>query len=117
MTKEFDPTRPCRYGDGETPLAVFVLPEPLASGETIISVSRSGSLSLHFPDGHLYKDCCSTVLSLDLINIPEEVEVTMWGVVPSGGKRARVVLATESAAEHHCRPSEVVVPLTGSYTR
>lgn len=114
MTEEFDPTRPCMYRNGEEPLAVIVLPNPAESGETIVSVRKNGCSDTHFPNGKLGKH--GTCVH-DLINIPEEVEVAMWGVVPSGGKRARVVFATESAAEHHCRPSEVIVPLTGTYTR
>lgn len=114
MTKEFDPTRPCRYRNGGKPLAVFVLPEPQAGGETIVSVRKESLAHTHFANGRLNKDLERPE---DLINIPEEVEVEMWGVVPNGRDKARAVFASENVAEHYRQPSEVVVRMTGSYTR
>lgn len=113
MTKEFDPTRPCRYRFGEEPLAVFVLPTPQTGGETIVSVRRTGLSHTHHPSGRL---TCFGLSGLDLINIPEEVEVVRWAVLDAAGTWMNSFVE-ENKARAWAGTSCTVVRLTGSYTR
>ena len=114
MTDTFDPTRPCRYRNGGKPLAVFVLPEPQAGGETIVSVRKEGLAHTHFADGRLNKDLERPE---DLINIPEEVEVEMWAIVNKATGDPIAWSGDKSLMERTCCKNEVVVRMTGSYTR
>ena len=84
----FDPTKPCQYRGGETPVAVFALPVSLEAGETIVSVRRTGLAHTHFPDGRY---TCSGLSDLDLINIPEKRTITVWAVINADGDVLRVV--------------------------
>lgn len=91
----FDPTKPCQYRGGETPVAVFALPVSLEAGETIVSVGRTGLAHTHFPDGR-YR--CSGLGGLDLINIPEKRTITVWAVINADGD---VIMVTK---EKPCDP-------------
>lgn len=84
----FDPTKPCQYRGGETPVAVFALPVSLEAGETIVSVRRTGLAHTHFSDG---RHTCSGLSGLDLINIPEKRTITVWAVIDAKGDVLRVV--------------------------
>lgn len=115
MTKEFDPTRPCRYRCGEEPLAVFVLPEPQEDGETIVSVCKAMYSHTHFPNGQHIRTEPS---DLDLINIPEEVTMAAWMVVdPTTDRRIGPWDSEEDARAHLLHDWEIVVRMTGVYTR
>lgn len=83
----FDPTKPCQYRGGETPVAVFALPVSLEAGETIVSVQRTGLAHTHFPDGRY---TCFGLSDLDLINIPEKRTITVWAVINAKGDVRRV---------------------------
>lgn len=66
MTDTFSPTRPCRYRNGDEPLAVFSLPSPTEHGDTLVSVSKSGRMCTHSEvpsDGvrQLMRDCCDPI--------------------------------------------------------
>ena len=78
----FDPTKPCQYRGGETPVAVFALPVSLEAGETIVSVRRNGLAHTHFPDG---RHRWSGLSGLDLINIPEKRTISVWAVINADG--------------------------------
>lgn len=78
----FDPTKPCQYRGGETPVAVFALPTPQTDGETIVSVRRTGLAHTHFSDG---RHRCSGLSGLDLINIPEKRTISAWAVINADG--------------------------------
>lgn len=109
MTGEFDPTRPCRYRNGEEPLAVFVLPHPAEYGETIVSVRKGGGSHTHFPDGKCYR-------GIDLINIPEEVEVERWGIISKETGQFHNTFGDEKSARE-LQEHFHVVRMTGKYTR
>lgn len=115
MTKEFDPTKPCQYRGGGTPVAVFALPVSLEAGETIVSVRRTGLAHTHFPDG---RHRCSGLSDLDLINIPGEVEVVRWAVFDRAtGDYMMRSYSSEQQAIENAKNSQVVVRMTGKYTR
>lgn len=115
MTDTFDPKRPCMRRNGSKIVQLVKLERPInGSKEEWMALDEWGEASFNYNDGRVYTVSRD---SRDLVNIPEEVEVEMWGIVPNGRDKARAVFASERVAEHYCQPSEVVVPLTGNYTR
>jgi hypothetical protein len=110
----FDPTRPCQRRKGTKIVQIVQLERPIAaSGDTLFALDESGDGTTHRADGRF----SSGQSPLDLVNIPEEVTVELWGIVQDGRDKARAVFASENVAEHYRQPSEVVVRMTGSYTR
>lgn len=116
MTDTFSPTRPCRYRNGDEPLAVFSLPSPTEHGDTLVSVSKSGRMCTHSVDGRVW---CGQDCALDLINIPEEVTVEMWMIVNTLSDDRVGPFNTEEDALSKIlhKRQEIVVRMTGSYTR
>lgn len=118
MRKEFDPTKPVAYRNGEKAEIVAILDEPLTNGETIVAVLTHSdgdrSVRCHYKNGHFFRDGAAS--GEDLVNITPTIEVVRWAIIEESGTFVSS-WGSEASARIAAGPGERVVRLTGSYEK
>lgn len=111
----FDPTRPCRYRNGVNIVQLVKIVRPLDRGETWMALGENGEATFHYDDGRYFQ---TEDVDMDLVNIPEEVEVVRWAVFDRAtGDYMMRSYSSEQQAIENAKSSQVVVRLTGRYKR
>lgn len=115
---DLDPTKPCRRRNGKKIVQIVELVRPTRiSGNTIFALDEDGVSSTNQPNGR-FLNLGEGEHLLDLFNISEEVTMVSWMVVdPKTGRRIGPWDSEEDARAHMLNSWEIVVRMTGVYTR